>query len=95
MGMASLTVHDLDEGLVRKLRLRAAGHGRSAEAEHREILRQVLEGNATAPDRSDIARRLAAFQEETGGTGAESSAELLAAARRERMRQLTGSDEGF
>ena len=42
--MATLTVRGLDEYLVRKLRIRAAEHGRSAEAEHREILRQVLEG---------------------------------------------------
>lgn len=39
---ASLHVRNLDEDLVRKLKLRAARHGRSAEAEHREILRQAL-----------------------------------------------------
>ncbi len=93
--MASLTVHDLDERLVRKLRLRAAEHGRSAEAEHREILRQVLEETTAVPDRTDIAHRLAAFQEETGGTQVETSVDLLAAMRRDRMRRLTGSDEGF
>lgn len=93
--MASLTVHDLDEGLVRKLRLRAAEHGRSAEAEHREILRQVLDGTVAPPDRTDIARRLAAFQEEAGVNEGGSTVDLLAAARRERMRRLTGSDEGF
>jgi antitoxin FitA len=40
--MASLHVRNLDEELVRRLKRRAARHGRSAEAEHREILRQVL-----------------------------------------------------
>jgi plasmid stability protein len=32
----------LDEELVRALQVRAAEHGRSTEAEHREILREVL-----------------------------------------------------
>lgn len=41
--MAQLIVRNLDEALVRALRRRAARHGRSAEAEHREILRTVLE----------------------------------------------------
>jgi plasmid stability protein len=37
-----LLVRNLDGEIVRALRLRAARHGRSAEAEHREILRQAL-----------------------------------------------------
>jgi antitoxin FitA len=40
--MASLIVRDIDESLVRELKQRAANHGRSAEAEHREILANVL-----------------------------------------------------
>ena len=40
--MAQLIVRNLDEELVTRLKLRAAEHGRSAEAEHREILRQAL-----------------------------------------------------
>ena len=40
--MAQLIVRNLDEELVARLKLRAAEHGRSAEAEHREILRQAL-----------------------------------------------------
>ena len=40
--MAQLVVRNLDEELVAKLKLRAAEHGRSTEAEHREILREVL-----------------------------------------------------
>ncbi|TWG98092.1 plasmid stability protein [Mesorhizobium sp. J18] len=39
----SLHVRNLDDDLIAKLKLRAARHGRSAEAEHREILRQALE----------------------------------------------------
>lgn len=37
-----LIVRNLEEEVVRELKLRAAQHGRSAEAEHREILRQAL-----------------------------------------------------
>ena len=39
----NLHVRNLDDDLIAKLKLRAARHGRSAEAEHREILRQALE----------------------------------------------------
>ncbi|MGO9022976.1 MAG: FitA-like ribbon-helix-helix domain-containing protein [Beijerinckiaceae bacterium] len=38
----NLLVRNLDDDLIAKLKLRAARHGRSAEAEHREILRQAL-----------------------------------------------------
>lgn len=40
--MANLLVRGIDEALVQSLRERAAAHGRSAEAEHREILVQAL-----------------------------------------------------
>lgn len=43
--MASLHVRNLDDELVARLKRRAARHGRSTEAEHREILRQVLSGD--------------------------------------------------
>ncbi len=39
---SQLIVRNLDEEVVRELKLRAARHGRSAEAEHREILREAL-----------------------------------------------------
>ncbi len=40
--MAQLTVRNLDEELVRRLKIRAAERNRSAEAEHRAILELVL-----------------------------------------------------
>ena len=40
--MANLIVRDVDASLVLALKQRAAKHGRSAEAEHREILASVL-----------------------------------------------------
>jgi len=38
----NLHVRNLDDDLVARLKRRAARHGRSTEAEHREILRQAL-----------------------------------------------------
>jgi len=40
--MTQLIVRNLEEEVVRELKLRAARHGRSAEAEHRELLREAL-----------------------------------------------------
>jgi plasmid stability protein len=39
---AQLIVRNLDPGIVAALRVRAARHGRSVEAEHREILVTTL-----------------------------------------------------
>jgi antitoxin FitA len=40
--MANLVVRNLDQRVVEALKQRAARHGRSAEAEHRAILEEVL-----------------------------------------------------
>jgi plasmid stability protein len=40
--VAQLIVRNIEEEVVEALKLRAAQHGRSAEAEHRELLRQAL-----------------------------------------------------
>ena len=42
IAVAQLIVRNLDEDLVQRLKRRAAAHGRSAEEEHRQLLRQVL-----------------------------------------------------
>jgi antitoxin FitA len=42
--MAQLVVRNVDEAVVRALKRRAAREGRSAEAEHRELLRAALLG---------------------------------------------------
>jgi plasmid stability protein len=44
--MGRLTVRNVDDEIIRRLRIRAAEHGRSAEAEHREILKQALVPNS-------------------------------------------------
>jgi len=41
--MASITVRNLEDALKTRLRLRAAGHGRSMEEEARCILREALD----------------------------------------------------
>ena len=40
--MAQLIVRNVDDDLVRRLKRRAAEHGRSAEEEHRHLLREAL-----------------------------------------------------
>lgn len=47
--MATLTIRDLDDSLKAALRVRAAEHGRSMEAEVREILRMALEHPSDGP----------------------------------------------
>jgi plasmid stability protein len=41
----NLHVRNLGDDLIARLKRRAARHGRSTEAEHREILRQALVGD--------------------------------------------------
>ncbi len=60
--MASITIRNLDDGLKRRLRIRAAEHGRSMEEEAREILRHAI-GKPAAPENlgETIHRRFAAL----------------------------------
>jgi len=51
-----LIVRNVDDGLVRALKRRATRHGRSAEAEHREILRDALRADL---ERSSFKQALA------------------------------------
>jgi plasmid stability protein len=57
---SSLSVRNLDNELVARLKRRAARHGQSAEAEVRDILRQALEGEAE-PSFDDLAAELRAL----------------------------------
>ena len=52
--MAQLIVRNLEASLVRTLRARAARNGRSAEAEHREILRAALRPEQSEPTLKDL-----------------------------------------
>ena len=48
--MAALSIRDLDDAVREKLRLRAAQHGRSMEAEIRDILTAAVAEDAPATD---------------------------------------------
>jgi len=50
--MASITVRNLDPALKERLRIRAAEHGHSMEAEARRILATVLTGSERRPDKN-------------------------------------------
>ncbi len=54
--MASITVRNLDDGLKRRLRVRAAENGRSMEQEARDILRAALDEDAARQDDQDTHR---------------------------------------
>ena len=53
----NLHVRNLDDDLIARLKRRAARHGHSTEAEHREILRQALVTDAD-PDFEKLAAEL-------------------------------------
>lgn len=55
--MANLVVRNLEPGIVKALKERAGRHQRSAEAEHRSILQQVL----LKPKRKSFAEVLASM----------------------------------
>jgi plasmid stability protein len=73
-------VRNLDDELFAKLKRRAARHGRSAEAEHREILRQALAGD----DASSFDTLAADFRKLTRGRRQTPSEILLREGRDER-----------
>lgn len=65
--MAVLTVRNLPDEVHRALRLRAAQHGRSTEAEIRAILAEAVE----QPDRVKVGTLLASLSREAGLTNAD------------------------
>ena len=67
--MPVITVRNLPEEIHRALKLRAARHGRSTEAEIREILKEAVRPKA----RVKIGSELAAFGRRFGGVDLEIS----------------------
>jgi antitoxin FitA len=78
--MASLSVRNLDDELLGRLKRRAARHGHSAEAEVRDILRQALSSEAELGF-DDLAAELRAL---TAGRRHTPAEELLRESRKER-----------
>ncbi|WP_231565621.1 FitA-like ribbon-helix-helix domain-containing protein [Paracoccus sanguinis] len=62
--MASITIRNLDDDIKRRLRVRAAEHGRSMEEEAREILREMV-GDSRPP--LNLAHSLRARVAKIGG----------------------------
>ena len=65
--MASLTIRNVPDEVHRALRVRAALHGRSTEAE----IRDILETAARAPDRVKLGSLLVGIGREAGLTEAD------------------------
>ncbi|MFZ3236325.1 MAG: Arc family DNA-binding protein [Stellaceae bacterium] len=70
--MPQLLVRGVPEDVVEALKRRAAEHGRSAEAEHRIILEEILR-----PRRADFWERAARLRAETRGRHLTDSTELI------------------
>ena len=83
--MAQLTVRKLGSDLVRRLKIRAAHHNRSAEAEHRAILEDALR-----PRASDFWARAAELRAATRGRSSTDSTILI---RRDRDRDHKAHQE--
>lgn len=52
--MAQLLVRDIEGEVVQELKVRAARHGRSAEEEHRQILREALRPEGSAKSLKEL-----------------------------------------
>lgn len=78
--MAQLLVRNVEEEVVAWLKARAATHGRSVEAEHREVLR---EARAASPA-GDFWQRAAKLRAELAGRRLTPSDTLLRESRDER-----------
>ena len=76
----NLHVRNLDDDLITRLKRRAARHGRSTEAEHREILRQAL-ASEVEPSFDTLAAELRKLTRRRKQTPSE---DLLREGRRER-----------
>lgn len=63
---SSITIRNLDPAIKERLRIRAAEHGHSMEAEARRILQTTLKGPSRAPA-SNLYERIRALVEPLGG----------------------------
>jgi plasmid stability protein len=68
--MATLTIRNLDQAVKERLRIRAAEHGRSMEAEARRILQTAL-GEAARPPERNLYERIHARFATLGGVDLE------------------------
>lgn len=81
--MAQLTIRKLDDNLVRRLKIRAAENGRSAEAEVRAILAATLTTSA-----KDFSERAAQWRAELAGRDMGDSTKVIREQREARTEHL-------
>lgn len=76
----NLHVRNVDDAIALALKRRAAENGRSAEAEHRELLTAAL----SRPGRDDVIRQIDALRASTAGRAHTPSEVLVRESRDER-----------
>ena len=69
--MASMTIHDLDEGVLQALEAQAARRGVSAEDEARRVLGAGVDGDSPEPDTVEWALETLRDSEKGNGTGSD------------------------
>ncbi len=65
--MTDITITDIDDELARRLKQRAAQHGRSVQAEARDILQDALGGKQPAAAPDNLYEAIRAIVEPLGG----------------------------
>lgn len=65
--MANITIPDIDDDMRQRLKQRAAQHGRSMQAEARDILRDALSSEPSAAVPGNLAEAIRAIVEPLGG----------------------------
>jgi plasmid stability protein len=65
--MATITIRNIGNDLKQRLKARAAVHGRSMEAEARDILQEALATKQTPPAPDNLADAIRAIVEPLGG----------------------------
>jgi plasmid stability protein len=65
--MSNITIPDIDDDLEQRLKQRAAVHGRSMEAEARDILQAALSTEPSAAVLGNLAEAIRAIVEPLGG----------------------------
>jgi plasmid stability protein len=92
--MATITVRNVDDNVKKRLRLQAAEHGRSLEAEVRELLRAgVSKSGALHATGADLFRQIQARFKPLGGV--ELKTPERAAHRKSRVPDFTRDDLGW
>lgn len=88
--MATLTIRNLDDDLIENLKKQAKRHGRSVEAEVRQILKQNVRPKLSPAEFEALAREISAMTPRD--VQQPDSAELIREGRSDRTAVLLGED---